>query len=368
MGVKAAIVNGEYLPGDISISDGLVDQVGLPPGQTGLAIPGFVDLQVMGFGGVDFTNSPADGWEEAGIQLASTGVTSYLANLISNDAAVINNAVKVANEVSNREQILGSRLRGVHLEGPFLAKEKAGIHSTTYLRSPEIEFAHGWLNSGPVSLMTVAPELPGALELISWLTDKGVVVSLGHSNGTSYEAAEGFDAGATAVTHIFNAMSGITARSPGLASMAFLRENVWIQLILDLLHVDKVLVQLMIKMLPQRIILVTDCLPVTGTSIRKFNLSGTDIELINGMAVSQSGVLAGSVLTMDQALRNAIDCGMHEVAAVNATSLNPLRLLNDPDQTPLSAGSVADVVVMSEGFEIETVFCRGSEIERARLS
>lgn len=367
LGVKGAVVGGEYIAGDVSISNGLIDQVGLPPGSGGLAIPGFVDLQVMGFGGVDFTTASAQEWRDAESQLASTGVTSYLANIISNDFTVVERALEVAEQVSSQDQSSRALLKGVHLEGPFLSQEKAGIHSKDFLRSPDLKVAQNWIDSGSVTFMTVAPELPGAIDLIASLTEQGVVVSLGHSNGTAEEAGAGFDAGATAVTHIFNAMSGITARQPGLAGMAILRESVWIQLILDLLHVDRVLAQLLIKILPNRIVLVTDCLPVTGTSTSRFNLSGTEVELVDGIAVSQTGVLAGSVLTMDQALRNAVDCGMDEIAAINATSLNPLRLLKKVQQTLIEPGSPADMVIVSDSFQIEAVLCRGNEVNQRRV-
>lgn len=362
LGVAGAIIGGHYVPGDISVAGGVVDQVGLPPGDRGLAIPGFVDVQVNGFGGVDLTTATQEQWHEANRLLATTGVTNYLANLISNDAATIDNAVATAQKVHEGATSEGAELIGVHLEGPFLSPQKAGIHATEFLKDPTVTLLETWSNSGPVVMTTLAPELPGALPLIESLVASGVVVSLGHSNSTADQAHAGFDAGATSVTHLFNAMSGITARAPGLAGIALSREDVWLQLILDFLHVDRTLADLVLRFAPHRIVLVTDCLPITATSGTHFTLGGTEIELREGRAVNSDGVLAGSVLTMDQALRNALACGMTDIDAVNATSLNPRRLLNPQSESPLTPGTTADIVIMTDSWEIDAVFHRGTNV------
>lgn len=360
-------MGGVYVPGDISLRDGFVDSVGLPPGASGLAIPGFVDLQVNGFAGVDFTTASVEQWKGANQQLAATGVTSYLANLVTNDQEAISEALAVAREVHDNPDPRGATLVGAHLEGPFLSSEKAGIHPKTYLKAPGADLVEHWLATGPVAMMTIAPELDGALSLIDTLVQHGVVASLGHSNSTSGEALAGFEAGATTVTHIFNAMSGITARAPGLAGAALSREDIWLQLILDFLHVDQLLAEILLKVAPHRIVLVTDCLSVTGTEGTHFTLGGTELQLIEGKAINSAGVLAGSVLTMDQALRNAVACGMSDVDAVNATSLNPLRVLNPSCDAPLIPGAPADVLVVSDSWDIERVVRHGVDIEEQRV-
>ena len=363
MGVKGVIVDGQHYPGDISIKDGVVDQIGLPPGKSGIVIPGFVDVQVNGFAGVDFTTATRQSWDMANKRLASTGVTTYLANIISNDVQAVESSLKVAREIQASPGPLSAKLAGVHLEGPFLSKEKAGIHRESHLREPELELLLGWIDAGPVAMTTIAPEIPGALSIISAVAHKGVRVSLGHSNSTSDEAIAGFDAGATSVTHIFNAMSGITARSPGLAGAALARDEVWLQLILDYAHVDEILVALLIKWVAKRLVLVTDCLPITGTSGTTLTLGGTEIQLVKGKAVNAEGVLAGSTLTMGESLRNAVESGMNEVDAINATSLNPLQLLDPSQQALLSPGATADLLVLSDSLSLEKVFVSGAEVE-----
>ena len=362
LGVKGAVVGGIYVAGDISVSDGLVDQVGLPPGKRGLAVPGFVDLQVNGFGGVDFSSSTAEEWAQAQTVLASTGVTSYVANVISTSATAMSAVLTESKHVKETSPGPGAALLGLHLEGPFLSPEKAGIHPQHFLATPSRDSLSSWLTSGPVVMATLAPELPGALAEIEWLTQQGIIVSLGHSNSSPGEASAGFDAGATTVTHLFNGMSGITARNPGLAGVALSREGVTLQLILDFLHVDKALAELVLKFAPHRVALVTDCLPATGTTATHFTLGETEIGIREGKAVNADGVLAGSLLTMDQALRNAIACGMNDVDAINATSLNPLKVLDPTTASLLAEGASADIVVLDDSWAIDSVLVGGTDI------
>ena len=363
LGVSGAIVQGIYHPGDISIRDGVVAEIGLPPGKSGIAIPGFVDLQVNGFAGVDFATATADDWNFASQQLAQTGVTTYLANVISSHVTDLEKTLAVAKALPRHQEKSSATLAGIHLEGPFLAEAKAGIHPTNFLREPDSSLLDSWINTGPVVMVTIAPELPGALSLIEELSHKNIVTSLGHSNCTSEQAQFGFDAGATSVTHLFNGMSGITGRSPGLAGAALAQEDIWLQVILDYTHVDRVLLELLAQCAPKRLVFVTDCLPATGTSATAFTLGETQIQIVDGKAVNKSGVLAGSILTMGESLRNAIECGMDEVDAINATSLNPLRLLDPAHVGPLAPGSSADIVVLSDSYSPKQIFLGGVEIQ-----
>ena len=359
LGVSGAVIGGAYVPGDVSIDDGVIDRVGLPPGRGGLATPGFVDLQVNGFAGVDFLSANRDQWQEAERHLARTGVTEYVANMISSAPDQTSRALAQARGVWGESQAGGARLAGVHVEGPFLAPPRAGIHPSAHLAQPDKAQLVQWVESGPIVMMTLAPELPGATDLIAALRGEGIVVSLGHSEATYEEAMEGFDAGATTITHLFNAMSGISAREPGLAGAALSRPDVWLQLIIDLMHVDPVLVKLVASHAPERIVAVTDCLSVTGTDLTHLRFADSDIEVVDGRAVNAEGVLAGSVLQMDQALRHAVSCGMSTVDAVNATTRNPLAVLNRPTQSLLAPGSVADVVVLSDSLDVQTVLLAG---------
>jgi N-acetylglucosamine-6-phosphate deacetylase len=362
LGVRGAIINGAYIPGDISLEDGKIAEVGLPAGGSGLAIPGFVDLQVNGFGGVDFSSASPESWLDASQKLLRTGVTHYLANIVSNDVSTMGRAIQMAKTVKTHDNLDGAELIGVHVEGPFLAEAKSGVHPREHLKKPDIETMREWITQGPVTMVTLAPELPGAIEAINFLSGSGVAVSLGHSDCNAAQANAGFEAGATAVTHIFNAMSGMSARNPGLSGVALNSSDVWVQLIADFTHVDKILMELLIKLAPKRMVLVTDCLSVTGTSGTHFTLGDRDISIVEGKAVNSDGVLAGSLLTMGEALRNAVACGMPEVDAVNATSRNPLLLTNPQSPPLLAPGMPADLLVVSDSLDVESVFLRAKEI------
>lgn len=354
LGVKGAVVGGEYLPGDIDVANGIIQQVGLPPGASGMAIPGFVDLQVNGFGGVDFANASPERWDEANRALLRTGVTQYVANLISSDIHRMRDVLHTARGIVSTQASDGAQLLGMHLEGPFLSTPKAGIHPIQNLMAPSLTDFLNWLEEGPVVMTTVAPEVSGATEFIREAVKRGIIVSLGHSHASAEEALAGFDAGASTVTHIFNAMSGVSARDPGLAGAALLRPDVMVQLIVDFVHVDKVLVSLLSHWAGKRLVLVTDCLPVAGTDDTELVFGGKEIRLENDRAVDREGVLAGSVLTMPQALRNAVSAGMADIDAVNAATLNPRKVLQNATGA-LRPGEVADVVILSDDLDVREV-------------
>jgi N-acetylglucosamine-6-phosphate deacetylase len=270
--------------------------------------------------------------------LVATEVPSYLANLTSNCMNAIDGAVKVAHQV--------------HQMG----------------NSDGAELTAGCSGFGPVVMTTLAPKLPSALELSEVLVGSGIIFSLGCSNTIAGQARAGFDAGATDFTPALKAMLGITARAPGPAGMALSREKIWLQLIPSFLHRERTLAEVVLKFKPHRIVPVTDCLPVTASSETLFTLAGTDIELSEGKALIRKGVLAGSVLTMGEALQKAMAWGVSKIKAVFAISLNPRRLLNLHSGGPLTAGSVADVLIMSDTGEIYGVFRHRSPLSMQAAS
>jgi N-acetylglucosamine-6-phosphate deacetylase len=365
LGVRGAIVDGAYVAGDVDVADGVITSVGLPPGSHGIAIPGFVDLQVNGFAGIDFAHATEEQWREANRELARTGVTHYVANLISTDIPTTERVLATARGVRSSHSDQEAHLVGVNLEGPFLSDVKAGIHPKDKLQQPVADMFQRWVDTKSVAMTTIAPELPGALELIRQAVAAGVCVSLGHSNADVGEAQKGFDAGATTVTHLFNGMSGISARTPGLAGVALARPDIWLQIIADGIHVDPVLLRLVMNCAPHRIVLVSDCLPIAGTSDESFLLDGKEIRLSNGRAVDDVGVLAGSVLTMQQALENMIELGMDAIQAINAATVNPRRALGLGDST-LSPGAPSDLVVLSDEHEVTLVHVGSQRWEAAR--
>jgi N-acetylglucosamine-6-phosphate deacetylase len=359
LGVEAAIVEGVLVPGDVEVLDGLVAAAALPHKNgrgRGLAVPGFVDLQVNGFAGVDFAEADAAGYRRAGEALLETGVTAFQPTLIT----ATEDQLVAALRAVPREPV-GPHLLGVHLEGPFLSERRLGVHPAAARRDPDPALLERLLDAGPVSYVTLAPELPGALELVDLLQARGVVVSCGHSDATAEEAVRAFDRGVGTVTHLFNAMRPLSHRDPGIVGAALGRDDVVVQLILDGHHLADETVQVVLRAAAGRVALVTDAISAAGNGDGPFRLSGIEIEVRDGVARRGDGVLAGSVLTMLQAVRNlhALDAPL--VEAVAAATSAPARAARRPEVGTLRIGGPADLVVLDDRLELRTVVVAGRE-------
>ena len=237
LGVSAALVEGELLPGDVEVASGVVTGLGLErvPGAAGIACPGFVDLHVNGFAGVDLQTADADGFRRAGEALLRGGVTAYRPTFVTAPEEQL-----VASLRSLPGRTTAARVIGAHLEGPFIAASRLGAHDPAGRRDPDLALLERLLAAGPVRQVTLAPELPGALELIDALCARGVTVACGHSDATPEQARRAFDRGARTVTHLFNAMP----KQGGLAEAALARDDVTVQLIADGHHVAPELIRL----------------------------------------------------------------------------------------------------------------------------
>ncbi len=219
LGVSAALVAGSIVPGDVSIDDGRVTGLGLlPAGGSGLAAPGFVDVQVNGFAGVDFVAADAAGYARAGAALARTGVVAYQPTFITCPVDTCVAAITTLGTLDGASG--GPRVLPAHLEGPFLSTVQHGAHNPAYMQRGDIGLADALCAAGPVGHVTVAPEIECGLELVEHLVARGLVVSLGHSDAAADVAIAAYDRGARAVTHIFNAMRRWAPRDPGLSGVA----------------------------------------------------------------------------------------------------------------------------------------------------
>lgn len=308
-----------------------------------LLIPGFIDLHVHGGGGADVMDGP-EGTERVAAFHLRHGTTSLCPTTITRPADELSEVVRACAEIPDDPG--RARLLGVHLEGPFLNEERRGAQPA-FTRLPDAELAAEWLAAGPVAVMTLAPELEGADALIRQLRAAGVRVSLGHSACSYAEAAAGFAAGANGVTHLFNAMSGLHHRRPGLVAAALDpglegAEERFHELILDTHHVDPALFRLAHR--AARLCLVTDAIRAAGQGEGPSELGGQAIEVSGGKALLPDGTLAGSLLTQDQAFANAVDAGLSVSEVSQLLSENPARALSRDDIGRLSPGAYADVV------------------------
>src|SRR6266702_1614263 len=305
LGVGAALVDGTLVLGDVEVADGQVASVGLSSANgIGIAAPGFVDLQVNGFAGIDFFSADMDGYRRAGEALLQCGVTAYQPTFITSPEEELRAALREVPQNGAAPRIIGA-----HLEGPFISPERLGTHPAESRRDPDCELLRRLLDAGPVSHMTLAPELPGARELMDLLRERGVTVSCGHSNATAAEAHEAFAQGAKTVTHIFNAMRPFAAREPGLAGAALASADVTVQVILDGVHLAEDTARLVWHAAAERMALVTDAVSGAGIGDGSYRLASVEVKITDGVVRRGDSVLAGSTVTMIDAVRNLVALG-----------------------------------------------------------
>jgi N-acetylglucosamine-6-phosphate deacetylase len=247
----------------------------------------------------------------------------------------------------------------MHLEGPFLSPNRLGTHEASSRRDPDMALLERLLDSGPVRLMTLAPELPGATELIDRLLERGVAVSLGHTDATAEQANAAFDRGARSVTHLFNAMRPFLHRDPGIVGAALARDDVIVWVIVDGIHLAPETVRVTWHAARERLALVTDAITGAGVADGSYSLGNLDVQVHEGTVRGPDGVLAGSVLTMDEAVRNLHALGVPFEEAIAAATTTPARVLGDPELGRIDVGLPADLVILNEGLEIERVLVGG---------
>ena len=356
LGVEAALVRGELVPGDVEVDDGRVVAVALQPGVRGrVAVPGFVDLQVNGYGGVDFLAAGREDYARAGEALLVGGVTAYQPTFITSPEVAIVEALHALPSGGS-----GPRILGAHLEGPFLSPERPGAHPLEHRRDPDVALLDRLLDAGRVTEMTLAPELPGADAMILRLRERGIVVSAGHTNATAAEAHRAFDLGVAGLTHVFNAMRPFRSRDPGIAGAALTRPDVVVKVIVDGYHLADETVRLVWRCAAGRMALITDAIAAAGAGRGPFQLGEVEIEVGQDAApMREDGTLAGTVLTMIDAVRHLHALGVPFEAAVGAATEVPARFLGRPDVGVLEPGGAADVVVLDDRLEIVSVLCAG---------
>lgn len=324
--------------------------------------PGFIDIHIHGGAGRDAMEASESALAQIELQLVKHGVTAYLPTTVTAPpekilAALAGLGKSIATANRNRGRAVPL---GIHLEGPFISHEKRGVHPPENLLSPSPQvFDRFWQGSaGNIRIMTIAPELPGAAETIQYARSLGVHSSLGHSNATYQEAQSGISAGADHATHTFNAMRALDHRDPGILGAVLENNELTADIIADGIHVHPSVLSLFLRAKgADRAILITDAISATGMPDGVYKLGGFEVQVSNGRC-EYHGKLAGSVLTLDRAIRNVMACaGWQLQQAVKLATLNPARLLGISDQRGLVAtGRRADLVVLTpEGQVVQTI-------------
>lgn len=256
----------------------------------------------------------------------------------------------------------GARVLGFHLEGPFLSPGQVGAHEPELLLMPTSRTAQRYLDAGPVEQITIAPELDGAVETIAYLVDRNVIVSLGHSVATSEETDRALDAGAEAFTHVFNAMRPFDHRDPGILGNALGGDRGYLTAIFDGVHFSNEAAKMLIRCAGDRLVAMTDGTAATGMTSAKVVLGGRECTIVDGAPRHPDGTIAGSILTMDAALRKLVSLGLSLPEAARAVSTTPAKLTKRDELGTIAVGRPADVVVLDDALEVTRTLVGGDEV------
>ncbi len=374
----AEMVGGPAGPQAVLLAGGRIAAIGpaaetaAPPGArrfdaTGLrAAPGFIDLQLNGAAGHDLTADPSAIWA-VGAALPASGVTAFLPTIVSAPPGVAE-AARSALLAGPPDGYAGATPLGLHVEGPFLSPARHGAHDPAVLREPDPALVADWSPATGIRMVTLAPELPRALEVVRSLVARGVVVSAGHSAATFAEAAAGIEAGIRYVTHLFNAMTPLDHREPGLVGAALADPRVIVGLIPDGIHVHPAVVGLVRRLVgTERFSVVTDAVAAHGLAHGRSTLGTVDVIVDATSARLADGTLAGSILALDQAVRNVLAfSGCTAAEAVASVTRVPARLLGlEAERGTLRPGALADVTLLTSDLGLAATIVAGRLVHDA---
>ena len=369
----------EVIPDPILIvEDGIIQSVStrslmdVPAGSRHIELrdliiaPGYIDIHVHGGAGHDVMQDDPSGRVAFEKAMARHGVTSYVATTVTASMDRILGALDRLGNVISAEDAehahVGARPLAIHLEGPFISPAKCGVHPTEYLIAPTPElFSKVWeASGGTLKIMTIAPELPGAPEVIREALQQGVYTCIGHSNATFSEAVEGIDAGAVSATHTFNAMRALDHREPGILGAVLSSDRVMADIIVDGIHVAPAIVKLFLKAKGmENAILITDAISATGMPDGSYQLGPFQVE-VRGDRCEYQGKLAGSVLTLDRAVRNVVSFADWTLQqSVILATRNPARMIRAETKGTIAAGNDADLVFLTPQGEVVNTMVGG---------
>ncbi|MBQ6375171.1 MAG: N-acetylglucosamine-6-phosphate deacetylase [Clostridia bacterium] len=336
----------------------------------GWVAPGLIDVHCHGYMGQEVSNGSLETLRIMSAAKARQGVTAWLPTTMTLPWPQLERcfeAVRTAQAESQRPGWGGAQVLGCHAEGPFISLKRKGAQSGADIQSPDIEKLRPWADV--VRLMTVAPEVEGALGFIRQARGLGVRISMGHTDATAAQAQAGIEAGATHVTHTFNAMPPLNHREPGVVGAALNDDRVYCELICDTFHVSPLLFPMMAKLVPDRLVLITDSIQSAGLPDGEYDQLGVRV-IVEGIRCRfPDGTIAGSALTLDRAVRNFHAYGGVPLwQAVNMASLHPARAIGVDDRKgALTPGRDADIVIADRDFNVLETYARGKKVFEARI-
>jgi N-acetylglucosamine-6-phosphate deacetylase len=330
--------------------------------------PGFIDVHVHGGGGGD-TMDGLEGLEKLAKHHAQHGTTALLATTITNPWPNIMQALKSVKTAMQNPNWQGARILGAHLEGPFINPQRLGAQPPHTLE-PNLELIQAALEVGVIQVVTLAPELPNALEAARAFLNAGVRVSLGHTAATAEQANAVFELASSlkrtsqiSGTHLYNAMGGLEGRNPGALGALLANPNAYGEIILDGHHVHPTSFRAAFFAKPEKLMLITDAIRASGLPDGVYDLGGQSTRLEQGAVRLEDGTLAGSVLTMIQAVQNAVKAGLALEVALKLASSHPALYLGLTTKGKISNGFDADLVVLDEASSLESVWLAGRELK-----
>ena len=330
-----------------------------------VVLPGFIDMHIHGAGGSDAMDGTVEAVAHMAAFLPKEGTTSFLPTTMTQSPESIEQALEALYQYSQSDNVPGTAdVIGVHLEGPFVNPSKAGAQPVQYIINPDAELFKKWyeLSGQTIKQVTLAPEEPGGKELVELLKKEGIISSIGHTGATYQETMDAISLGVSQATHLFNQMTGLHHRDIGAAGASLMNESIYAELIVDGIHVSPEMVELALKLKGiDRTILITDAMRAKGLSDGKYDLGGQDVFVKGKEARLEDGALAGSILKMNDAVKNIITytgCSLRD--AVQMAAVNPAKQLNIYDKKgSIAAGKDADIVILDDDFQVRTTICRG---------
>jgi len=349
------------------ISQAKVKHANILDAKGAMAAPGFIDVHIQGGGGADVLDGTPEALKTISQTCARFGTTSFLATTVFMPGRK-NEHLTIAADCVGKE-LGGANLLGIHLEGPFISPNKKGMIRPECIAEPSLQLLHEiqQATKGRLMMMTIAPELPGSIEIIRSLATSGIIASFGHSNATYEETLRGFEAGISHVTHLFNAMPGLHHRSPGPLAAIFEAELVTAQLITDGVHIHPAVVRLACVILgPKRVVPITDGMQAMGLPDGQYVYNGIEYESRNGTARYQDGTLIGTALGMNQIVHRLTKCiGCPLETAVMMATENPAKILGLAERKgSLTLGKDADIVILSEDVSVQATIVGGKVVFR----
>jgi N-acetylglucosamine-6-phosphate deacetylase len=361
-------------PGYVVLRAGQVAAVGegAPPGAADVALadgylaPGFVDLQVNGYYGVELQDARPDGWAHVIERLPETGTTAFVPTFVTAPVERLARALREA-ATFRQELPFGARVLGVHLEGPFLSPDRRGAHNPAWLTDPSPSAVDDLIDAGGdlLRLVTLAPERPGGLAAVTRLAAAGKLVSVGHTDATAAQVAAAADAGARMVTHLYNAQRPLGNYEPGVVGQALTDPRLTSGLIADLHHVNVPACLIALAAAPGRIALVTDAAACAGMPPGRYLLGGEPIELPPGAGQPPrrpGGGLAGSALRMDAAVANLAGAGVSLPDLITAATSIPADLIGCPDLGRVAPGAAGDLVWLGPDLQARATWIGGRQV------